>query len=370
MKKSKLKIYYKNLSYIIMSTLLLIIALDILSYFAILIYRYKKSDLPEVLAKYGIDNYINLNIYGDKNRDQILQIWKDVDKLSLEIEPFTMFREKVGFTSKTINIAQEGYRISSNQKLLDTQIKKVFLIGGSTTFGYGVRDSETIASFLQKQLGDSFAVFNFGRGHYYSRQELVLFINLLLQEQKPDILISIDGINERRIKFPPSYSYSYRSMGAQDINNIAYKLFIDRPLVKILTFIQEKTIRHNSNNVPLRETPQSWAKDYLNSIQLIETIAKSRGITYFAFLQPAPWFQHPHKSTHPFTDNPNREEEVLSYNEISTSIGFKQGPEYLYNISKLAEDENRPLYVDKIHYNPYFSKKIAKKIAKIITQSK
>ena len=51
----------------------------------------------------------------------------------------------------------------------------MFVFGGSTTFGYGVPDEQTIASHLQEVLSHQTArevrVYNFGRGMYRSSQE-------------------------------------------------------------------------------------------------------------------------------------------------------------------------------------------------------
>ena len=47
----------------------------------------------------------------------------------------------------------------------------IYLYGGSTTFGYNVKDSDTIGEFLQNEIGNDFCVYNHGRSYYYSKQE-------------------------------------------------------------------------------------------------------------------------------------------------------------------------------------------------------
>lgn len=76
----------------------------------------------------------------------------------------------------------------------------IFVFGGSTTFGYGIADGETIASALQRKLANSSSkpirIYNFGRGHYYSTQERILFSNLLGAGTVADVAVFIDGLNE------------------------------------------------------------------------------------------------------------------------------------------------------------------------------
>src|SRR5262249_16264640 len=85
--------------------------------------------------------------------------------------------------------------------------RRVFVFGGSTTFGYGVPDDETIPAYLQQALRargiNDVALFNFGVGNYYSTQERIAFLRLLTDGRSPEIAIFIDGINEFNIvRFP------------------------------------------------------------------------------------------------------------------------------------------------------------------------
>ena len=55
------------------------------------------------------------------------------------------------YVSEHLNISSKGYRLVKNQKdFIDNQNVNIFLFGGSTMFGVGVKDSETIASYIQE----------------------------------------------------------------------------------------------------------------------------------------------------------------------------------------------------------------------------
>src|SRR6202034_2026573 len=76
----------------------------------------------------------------------------------------------------------------------------IFLFGGSTTFGVGVPDDETIPSYLQEYMAahcaTPAAVYNFGRLGYFSTQEAMLFYRLLSSGAVPAAAVFVDGIND------------------------------------------------------------------------------------------------------------------------------------------------------------------------------
>ena len=76
----------------------------------------------------------------------------------------------------------------------------IFIFGGSTAFGYGVADQETIASYLQeicRTKRKNINVYNFACGFYYSTQERILLEKLISKGIDIDIAVFIDGVNEK-----------------------------------------------------------------------------------------------------------------------------------------------------------------------------
>lgn len=140
-------------------------------------------------------------IYPDLRPHEIQDILEETWKARpFSYEPFTQFKERE-FKGRFVNVDQNGFRVSKNQGVWppDPDSYNVFLFGGSTTFGYGVPDDQTIASYLQDTLQTKMhkevRVYNFGRGFYYWFQERVLFERLLRSGYSPDMAIFIDGYN-------------------------------------------------------------------------------------------------------------------------------------------------------------------------------
>jgi len=73
---------------------------------------------------------------------------------------------------------------------------KIAFFGGSAAYGASVGDGDTIPAHLEKILGSSVRVINFGQGSYSMHQEAYLLVDALIGGARPDLIIFYDGNNE------------------------------------------------------------------------------------------------------------------------------------------------------------------------------
>ena len=101
--------------------------------------------------------------------------------------------------SDILTISENGYRLVPGISE-DNDAFRVFLFGGSTMWGMGVADSNTIGSYLQNQLAEMsdelVAVYNFGQPGFASTQEVIELMLQLRDGNVPDIVIFFDGVND------------------------------------------------------------------------------------------------------------------------------------------------------------------------------
>src|SRR6266513_2670043 len=149
-----------------------------------------------VSAKYGESKVAT--VYPGKSHEVIQDLLRETWSRPFLYEPFTGFKERP-YRGNYVNVDEHGFRVSKNQASWppDPRAFNIFVFGGSTTFGYGVSDVETIPSQLQEilrqTLGKPVSIFNFGRGFYYSTQERILFEQLLAEGHIPTLAVFIDG---------------------------------------------------------------------------------------------------------------------------------------------------------------------------------
>lgn len=107
-------------------------------------------------------------------------------------------------TSPYLNIDADGNRVTWSKPARSGSpqrpVVRLFMMGGSTLWGTGVRDEYTLASLLARRFADSTAydleVTNFGQIGYVSTQELIELYQLLRRGQRPDLVVFLDGVND------------------------------------------------------------------------------------------------------------------------------------------------------------------------------
>ena len=196
--RSKIKRFYTSSAIYVQTTILLVIGFNI-TLFSIFSIR-------DLLRENRISEHydtVDLSLsYPEKNDTTIDELLNETWSRGFKYEAFTQFSEKE-FNGKFVNVNDAGIRSNGSLQEWPPNVNNfnIFVFGGSTTFGYGVSDDQTIPSLLQyylsqyKDKGD-IAVYNFGRGFYYSTQEKVLFEALLSKNIFCDLAIFIDGLNE------------------------------------------------------------------------------------------------------------------------------------------------------------------------------
>ena len=112
--------------------------------------------------------------------------------------PYLYWRRE-GYKSDYINIDKNGVRKTCGNECTDSKKFRIFIFGGSTVWGTGVGDCETIPTYVSKMLSEKgicAEVLNFGETGYVSFQETISFLLNLRKGNIPDIAIFYNGVND------------------------------------------------------------------------------------------------------------------------------------------------------------------------------
>lgn len=145
-----------------------------------------------------------------------------------------------GSRTPNVTIDPEGFRINAATPTTfhdySPTSRNVFVFGGSTTFGSGVADDDTMPAHLQRVLQrsrDRVRVYNLGQPSYRFIDEIYLLLDRLRERRAPTVAVFYDGINEqcytlrgREGRWHPVYGHV----------NDAIELANRRPLVVLENF--------------------------------------------------------------------------------------------------------------------------------------
>ena len=390
MKRNRLKSAYKALCLVFANTVVAFLFLN-LGAWAISdlphLFRSPESETDPLSAQHG--DVLGV-VYPDKNRNEVARMLQETWSRPYVYEPFTQFKE-APYSGQYVNVHESGFRRSRNQGPWPPDPSKfnIFLFGGSTVFNYGVSDKETIASALSTLLSEGRAapvpVYNFGRGHYYSTQERVLFEALLASDAVPDLAIFIDGLNEffhtdNRPELTDLLATFVRDgRGPVPPQPSLWQYLRGLPLPRLLVNSFPGATSSVLSSSDARSTAFQEADDmtigrvienYFANKSLIEAAAASRQIPAVFVWQPVPTYLFEGDS-YPYNlhDLGPHNNSRRGYRLMADRIAVEEaGPNFFW-CADFQQGLEGPLYIDQIHYSARMSDYLAREIVGHLSRS-
>lgn len=263
------------------------------------------------------------------------------------------------FKGETITI-KNGYRMNSTDENFKLN-KDIWMFGGSTTWGTGSNDKNTIPSLIEKLTNIS--TLNLGETGYNNTQEL----NLLLKElvkHKPKIIIFYDGVNDvgKCMKDLNYFSTGQETVLQSALGETYSKKLIIAPL-KILEKVK-KYFKKNQNTKPSYDCDtniskaEKIAKTFVNNWIAVQLIAKKNNIKFIPILQPTIFTSTSNKDYLSINNELKKQYEIL-YELIKKELSKKKF-KYLNLENSLNKAEN--YFIDFCHLSPNGNMKIAREI--------
>lgn len=315
-----------------------------------------------------LDSKAMLEAYPGRTEAEIRRIQSETWGRPYVYEPFTQFKEGP-VSGEFVTVDTTGFRRPTDTQPWPPNPNRlnVFVFGGSTAFGYGVADSETIPASLENHLRDGgceATVYNLARSNYFSTQERVLFEQLLLLGHAPAAAVFVNGLNEFMTpdgnpKFTRRISY----LMAEDRGQLVSRSLKQMPLVRLARAIVGSPDQRSASRDPAeldraaREILTRWRRNH----DLIRAVAQARQIPVLFVWQPVPG-----------VDNAARAPSAEGADELPNLALLRRG--YAIQDGRAAELNllwlaNRPVspaggeYVDRVHYSAAFSSALAQAIA-------
>jgi GDSL-like lipase/acylhydrolase family protein len=318
-------------------------------------------------------------VYRDFSREERNQMLYENWSRRFIYDDYVMFKERP-YSGKYVNVSPASFRAVKDQGPWPPQTGNVnvFVFGGSTTFGYGLPDRQTIPSFLQEALseriGRKVAVYNFGTGWYNSTQERIRFERLLCSGHKPDMAVFIDGLNDS-VRVGDDAPFRKQFEAVFDANNgerLLGSMVQQTPIGRLLRGLKRRLQKAGDSEMGrLEAEARQSLKRYLANKELIEAICNRHSITPVFVWQPVPSYKYDlklHLFAMPAYD-PTAwlyKMQKLAYEEMAkTSKENDLGKTFLW-CADLQEDEKECVYVDGHHYTAKFARKLAETIAQMM----
>lgn len=289
-------------------------------------------------------------------------------------------------TGEAININDDGTRRVPGA-ICDEDAYRVFAYGGSTMWGMGAPDWETIPAYLQQSLETTLdrpvCVVNFGQMSYVSTQGVILLMRSLQSGTVPDLVVFYDGINDVIAARQTGDPGAHRNMGVfTSIFNDPDQSSSTHPLILWLRgtyafrFVDalveepEATVTDDSSPQSESSLAEGIVNAYLANYQIVAGMADTFGFDYRFFWQPTAI-----EENKPLTE----EERMMTrvppndlrqlYDETYALVR-EVAPEYknLYYIADVFDTVEDPVYIDYHHLTSQGNQIVAERMIDLITQ--
>ena len=370
---NKIRFLIKDLWLMAGIVLILFMAAEFACFLAVVLHR---PDMP--LAE--------LPLYKDFKAAR--SYWAEVGESwkGLLYEPYHLWRRQK-FSGRYVNINENGIRFTYyNADPAIKGVKKIFMFGGSTLWGTGAPDRQTIPSYLAKILNGGsgrYYVRNYGETGFVSTQELNRLISEVKRGDIPDVAIFYDGINDASCG--AGELFALNSPSYHGYMNDRFKLMFKRSKIVNLQEILKATyiyravdhVRFKLNphpewpwqKAPEREKTEAArlaAKYWLDNYRIASAVGREYGFKVIFLLQPNIYTGRKILQGY--------EAEMLEFRQDNQTAVYADirgmiklgGYPGVYDITDVFESVSEPVYVDWAHTGPLGNYYVADRISKIL----
>ncbi len=268
-----------------------------------------------------------------------------------------------------VNVTPDGDRWGSRVPI-PAGAKLAHFYGGSTTFGMGVTDVETIPARFEIasiERGAPMRTRNFAVNFHQSSQTRILFQQHLIDGMRPDLAVFVEGLNDFVFCGPEDDTFLSPALAQADGRAPPLAQFVAQRsnIVQLATRFANPPAPRPGRECGPDSDVEAIVSQMDNSRRMTAAIAAAYGVKVLFVLQPIPGYAY---------DNARRPVPVM---EASARIHTGSGRGYPFILAArdagkfYAQDSlwleresiDANMYVDYVHYSPAFADHLAKKIA-------
>ncbi len=290
---------------------------------------------------------------------------------------------QIPFSGKTITIDAEMHRKTANATC-DGKDPMIWMFGGSTMWGTGSPDWDTIPSALAGILaksGTPVCVRNFGQTGWRNTQELIeLELELKRTQRRPDLVIFYDGFNDGysfyqsgkidvHMNFNSIGSQFEKHSSRQTLRSSLLDLLLSTHTARLISktrpsqsLVSGDTSRTQVNTA---DAQKDLEVSYLHNLDIVRALAREYGFQYAFFWQPVIFAGHKH-----FTPDEQKiltfyhsriDEEDVEYRDMENVLQ-RGTPQHMFDISNVFDGVSDTVFIDCVHVAPEGNELVAERM--------
>ncbi len=289
-------------------------------------------------------------------------IYQEKKQLQTRYAPYMAWARKP-FSGKTTTINSEGER--THLLTTDTPSRHIRFFGGSTMWGSGVDDQNTIPAHFNA-LHPNDQAHNHGQSGFVSRQGLARLVNLVNQNSPMQVIVFYDGCNDSLSLCDPKVSINGHREQAKMANKLERRWQVFDGLFGSIQVVIQKIRKKQDRPVSQCQSNPTYAKTVastlVNNWKIAKEVAALGGAEFHAILQPVAPIGQPNI-------------EYLSKRQTGTDfhlvyplvleIKEREHLDWIHDLTD-AFDVDEYIYIDSCHVNGRGNQIIAQKVSELL----
>ena len=296
------------------------------------------------------------------DQEQAQRIYREKKQLDTRYVPYIAWARKP-FQGETTTVNAEGDR--THPSMTEHPIRHVRFFGGSTMWGTGVDDHNTIPAHFNALHQDSRA-YNHGESGFVSRQGVARLINLVNQEAPMDAVIFYDGCNDCLSLCRVDVSINGHREEAKIVQKLDHQWEIVNALFGSTKLLIEKIVKKGKRPPSQCRNNPAYAKKVaatlVNNWKIAQSLATLSGAEFHAILQPVAPLGHPNIE---YLEERGTETDFHSIYPLVLEIKAKEHLDWIHDFTD-AFDVDEYIYIDSCHVNGRGNQIIAQKISELL----
>jgi len=275
------------------------------------------------------------------------------------------------YKGQTVNIDEKGIRFTPQSPLSNATSPLVVFLGGSTMWGWGVNDENTIPALFAQISQGRYRTVNFSEVEYNTFQSYLFLKLQMMNGLKPKIVVSFDGVNDALTVFvgPRPFCHleekrmrkALRTLQKEEEAILTFSHFFLEPLKSFIAHHKNNDFDTKGYHYISDDRMESAAKALLESWLSTKDLAEQNGAVFIGILQPnaamgTPYLEHLKLSDieifETFYKAVLKLLKTPPYSKLSDSVIV------FTDIFNMKE----PIYIDGCHVSPNGSRIIAENI--------
>ena len=306
-----------------------------------------------------------------------VQVFEDQTSIGGSVYvPYSVWSHRP-FKGKLVNVDDHGNRVTVHNSLRKDSLQ-VWVLGGSTTWGTGAPDAETIPSYIARffnEWGADTQVRNLGEHAFVSTQEVIYLLREVQAGQRPDVVLFYDGVNDSAsAALWPEAPGSHQSLGSirrrfegkLEQEAVATRLARSTGLYRVAHFALKRVgiaddlqTETSNGGVQLLQVAAQAFDIWLENYKIAAILGDGYGfIPVFVFHPALGVGEKPMDSSeadlladvmeHP-AQGPTTRVNIEFHRLLQQSLSQETAPENLHDLSDIFAEVSDPIYMDWTH---------------------